>query len=116
MSEDRIDPFKLHAELLRLGEDWADKDAAANLLEETKKTLLGDITNRLLVTMEAHNAAEKAALSHKDYKEHIKLMVEAKRVANRAKVRYEGHKTLIEMLRSVNSYNREAMKSIGITP
>ena len=39
----QFDPVKLTHDVITLGEEWADKDAAASALEETKKTTLASI-------------------------------------------------------------------------
>lgn len=90
--------------LVQAGEDWADKDAAATLLEETKKSVLAEIKAKAGAKSDA--AAETIALCDKGYKEHIKSMVEARRVANRAKVRYDSAKTLAELRRSEEATRR----------
>ena len=36
----RLDPDKLRARIVALGEEWADRDAAAAHLEESRKSLL----------------------------------------------------------------------------
>ena len=40
-----FDPEKIFHQLAEAGEEWADKQAAAELLEETKKTLLAELMN-----------------------------------------------------------------------
>lgn len=70
-----------------LGEDWVDKDAAASLLEETKTTFLnrrksdlGDI---------ADNKAERIVKSSPEWEDYVTKMVEARRIANLAKIHLE---------------------------
>lgn len=81
-------PFsELYAEA---GEDWADKEAAAQLLEDCKSATMaqwcteqGDI---------AVNKAEQLVKSSARWRSYIDDAVEARRVANRAKVRLESIK------------------------
>ena len=93
--------------LIESGNDWADKDAAANTFEEHKKSVLAKLKNESGEKSDA--AKETIALCHTDYLEHITMMVEARRVANRAKVRYDSAKTLAEMRRSEESTRRAEM-------
>ena len=38
-----LNPDRLHARIVVLGETWAELDGAASLLEETRKTLLAKL-------------------------------------------------------------------------
>ena len=82
---------KSYQEQLETGNDWADKNAAADLLEKTEKTLLSQISSNY----EGSEAA-KERLARKDsgYVLHCEQMVEARRDANRAKVKWEATKSL----------------------
>lgn len=76
------------SEVFRLAaKDWVDKQAAADLLEELKTTTLaqwkseyGDI---------ADNKAEKLVKAEPRWEDYIRKMVEARRLANLAKVKLE---------------------------
>lgn len=68
-------------------DDWVDKEAAAQLLEDTKSSImaqkqaaLGDI---------AVNRAEQIVKASDDWMVHINKIIEARRVANAAKVNLE---------------------------
>ncbi len=103
-----IEPGKLYAKMIAAGNDWADKDSAANLLEETRKPVLADLMTRSAATTSA--AREELALSSPEYKEHIAAMVEARREANRARAQYDAIKTYIELVRTKESTNRAEMQ------
>lgn len=93
------------------GEDWADKNAAADLLEENKKTLLAHLTlNHLEGSSKA--AAETKALAEPGYQAHIEKMVAARKEANRAKVNYDSRKVWTELRRSVEATHRQEQKMI----
>ena len=77
----------LAAELSKRGLDWADKEAGAALLEETRKTVLSECQADW--PGESNAASESKALRDPRYKEHLKSMVEARRLANRARVNYD---------------------------
>jgi hypothetical protein len=98
-----FDPEAIYHKLAESGEEWADKDAAANLLEETKKTLLAE----LMQGFQGSNAErERCALADTTYKHHLKTMVAARKEANRARVRYDSMKVLAEMRRTQESTRR----------
>jgi hypothetical protein len=98
-----FDPEAIYQKLNSAGEEWADKDAAANLLEETKKTLLAE----LMQGLEGSNTErEKKALADTTYKHHLKTMVAARKEANRARVRYDATRVLAEMRRTQESTRR----------
>ena len=100
-------PDQIYHQLISAGEDWSDKEAAASLLEESRKTVLSE----LMLSCEGSNAArETEALADQKYKEHTKLMVEARRVANRAKVRWLSVQVLAEARRTEAATRRAEMK------
>jgi hypothetical protein len=103
-----IDPHTLHQKLVDLGEDWADKDAAANLLEETRKSILAELCRQ----SEGKSMSEREtnALSMDAYREHLAEMVEARRIANRAKVNYDAARAWIDITRTVEATKRQEMR------
>ena len=76
-------PDKIHARLCELGEQWADLDGKASLLEETQKTLLAQIA--LEHKGESAAKAEMIARSDERYRTHIEAMVYARTEANKAR-------------------------------
>ena len=101
-----FDPDAIYQKLVDAGEEWTDKDAAANLLEETKKTLLAELMNGF----QGSNAErERCALADTTYKHHLKSMVMARKEANRSKVRYDSMKVLAELRRTQQSTRRAEM-------
>lgn len=105
----RFDPTEI-AERMRLaGEEWSDLDAAANMLEETRKSVLAELVNQSKGGSIA--AKESEALANPDYKEHINKMVEARRNANRARVRYDTAKAWVELVRTSEATKRAEMKA-----
>ncbi len=102
------DPIRLAHGIVSRGEIWADADGAANLLEETRGTLLG----KLLREHFDQPAWKAEALAKADprYEEHIKAMVAARTVSNLAKVRYDGSKVLADLQRSAESTRRAEMQ------
>ena len=98
-----FDPEAIYQKLSEAGEEWADKDAAANLLEETKKTLLAE----LMQGFQGSTAErERNALADAAYKLHLTNMVSARKEANRARVKYDAARVLAELRRSQESTRR----------
>lgn len=98
-----FDPEATYRVLLQAGEDWADKQAAADVLEETKKTVLAELMNGL-----DGSAAERErrALADAAYRLHLTKMNAARKEANRARVKYDSAKVLAEMRRTQESTRR----------
>lgn len=113
-----FDPARLTAEVIEQGETWADLDAAASALEETRKTVLA---KRALEFVESSLSSGKAramsaaqaelnALADPTYEEHLNLMVEARKNANRARVRYDLGRMRLELLRTAQATLRNEMR------
>ena len=103
----QFNPDEIHERLRLAGEEWAEKDAAANALEETKPTLLAELANQAVAGSEA--AKKNLALSDSAYRLHLTNMVSARKEANRAKVRYETGKIWAELKRTQESTKRAEM-------
>src|SRR5687767_2197670 len=99
-----FDPERIYHEIVTSGEDWSDKDAAANLLEETRKTILAELMNG--AGAPSMSAKESQALADPAYKLHLTKMVAARKEANRAKVKYDAVRVLAEMRRTQESTRR----------
>jgi hypothetical protein len=104
-----FNPDEIHERLRIAGEDWADKDAAANALEETKSSLLAELSNTANGSSEA--AKKNIALADPAYRLHITNMVTARKEANRAKVRYETGKVWAELMRTKSANMREELRN-----
>lgn len=102
-----FDPDVLHDRIVQLGIDWADKDAAASLLEETRKSILAKLVNESFGKSMAER--ESHALADGSYVDHIRSMVKARHVALEAKVKYDSARSWIEMARSLESTRRAEM-------
>lgn len=102
-----MDAEKIHAALVQSGEDWADADAAASLLEETRKSVLAKCMNDSDATTVA--GKEMLALASPEYRKHVEGMVSARKTANRLRVRYDSARVLAELRRSQESTRRAEM-------
>jgi hypothetical protein len=97
------------AERMRLaGEDWSDLDCAANLLEESRKSVLAELVNQSSGGSIA--AKESEALANPAYRLHITNMVNARREANRARVKYDTSKAWVELVRTFEATKRQEMR------
>lgn len=83
------------------GNDWADKEAAAQLLEDCKSATLaqwcaeqGDVPV---------NRAEQAVKSSRRWRDYVEQTVEARKQANKAKVRLDSIK-----MRAMEQHAKEA--------
>jgi len=103
-----FDPDKIYHNIVTAGEEWADKEAAAELLEETRKTVLAELVNSQPSSM-SMAARESQALADPAYRLHITNMVVARKEANKARMRYDAVKVLGEMRRSQESTRRAEM-------
>lgn len=103
-----INPNEVYERLVTLGDEWSDANCAADLLEETKKTLMAQLFIQSKQSSVA--AKEMEALQSKPYIEHIKAMVDARRRANRAKVKYDSARVYSELLRTQAANERATMR------
>jgi len=102
-----LDADRIYAQLSEAGEAWADADAAASLLEETRKSVLAKLMLEASVTSAA--AKEMVALADESYTKHVEGMVSARKAAHKARVRYDCARVLAEMRRSEESTRRAEM-------
>jgi hypothetical protein len=121
-----FDPRRLTAEVITVGESWADQDAAASTLEETKKALLARLTMEYIAGGSSGGLGEKPkpmpvsqaelkALSDPRYEQHLELMVQARQEANRHRVRYDMGRMRLELMRSLQATMRNEMRMSGQT-
>jgi hypothetical protein len=117
----QIDIDKEVHTIAELGFEWAEKHETASLLEETKKTLLAQIIAELISASrkDGHKGlsfaqAETEALGDVRYEAHLREMTEARKEANKARVRHETAGVRLEMLRSLMATQREEMRLSGM--
>ena len=104
-----FDPNRIYIKLTTAGDEYADKEAAASLLEETKGTFLAQLMVKLDSSMSVA-ARETEAKADRAYEEHLRFMVEARKEANKAKVKYEAIKTWIDLQRTLEANKRAELK------
>lgn len=69
------------------GEDWAEKEAAASLLEDSKSAVMAQ--RQAMLGDMAVNKAEQIVKASPDWMEYIERTIEARKEANLAKVNME---------------------------
>ncbi len=102
-----FDPEVVYKKIADAGEEWADAEAAAAMLEETRKSVLARLMNESTVASIA--GKEMMALADPEYRRFVEGMVTARKVANKARVRYDSAKVLAELRRSQESTRRAEM-------
>lgn len=103
-----MDANELYHKLTEAGNDWADKQAAYNVLEDTKNAVL----SRLMLQSDAPSvsAREVEAKASKEYSDHVKNTQEAMKLALKAKVNYEAIKIWIDLKRTEAANERALAK------
>lgn len=101
-------PKDVEEKMRLMGEEVADKKAAADFLEESKKVIFAKLCNQSNESTSA--AKEKYAYAHKEYHDHIKVMVDARNEANKAHARYLALQAQIDCMRSIAATERAAYK------
>ena len=104
-----IDTDALCDEAESAGMAWADAKAAADALEETRKSVLAETMTTFFAEGMATNKAETMALADPAYTSFLRKMVAARKASDRARVRYDILRTRIELLRTNASTERAAM-------
>jgi hypothetical protein len=116
-----FDPQRVTDEVVALGESWAEQDAAASCLEETRKSVLAKVALEYLEgTLRPGlpgekpkpmpvSQAELKALADPRYEAHLDSMVKARREANISRVRYDLGRMRIELVRSLQATLRNEM-------
>lgn len=103
-----MNPDEIYNAIIKAGEEWADAEAAASLLEETRKSVLARLMNESAIA--SLGGKEMVALADHEYKAFVEGMVTARKAANKARVRYDSAKVLAELRRSQESTRRAEMQ------
>jgi hypothetical protein len=103
-----LDADKLYHKLTQAGDDWAEKQAAYNVLEDTKNAVL----SKLMLNSKAPSVAAKEieAKASDEYTGHVEKTQEAMKAALKAKVNYEAIKIWIDLKRTEAANERVLAK------
>lgn len=94
-------------EIIEAGTDWADKDAAAKFLDDTRKPTLAQIANG--IDVKSMSERESKARAHPEYKEHLEKLRVARKAANLSRVKYDAAKTLASLRQTQESLKKAEM-------
>src|SRR5574338_1550547 len=100
---DEFNPDAIYREVTTAGEDWADKKAAYEALDDATKSVLADIQSGYMDGKTSKAEAEMRALSSRAYRDHLADVSKARKARLLAQVRYESIKMLAEFRRSQES-------------
>lgn len=106
MGERGLDADHIYAEISKAGEDWADKKAAFQALDDLTKTNLADIKADYLGSCKSRSEAEDMALASRAFKDHLGSVAAARRAWLLAEVKYRNLQMLAELRRSEESTRR----------
>ena len=103
---------KLVNDLRETGLEWADQNAAANLLEEARKSTLAQLVVEKMARGSSNAKAEQQARTDEKFKKATKNMLEARRHAERAHVAYKVAQAAIDLYRTEMATRRAEMENI----
>ena len=96
------------AERFRLvAEEWADKDAAYYLLDNTRTSIVGELVLGAMAEGATGTKAEHMARSSESYREHVQKTADAKREAGVLRARMEYLKMRFSMWNSADANARK---------
>ena len=106
-----LDADHIYHEVTTAGEDWADKKAAYETLDDLTKTVLANVlTDFLPPTCPTRAEAETRALASTAYKEHLAAVSRARKAWLLGEVKYKGLIMLAELRRTQESTRRQEMR------
>lgn len=101
---------EIYAKVIEAGEDYADKKAAYEMLDDLTKTVYADIvTDYLPPTCVTKSEAETRAYVDQKYKAHLASLSRARREWLLSEVRYKALLMLSELRRTNESTRRAEM-------
>ena len=105
-----FDPDAIYREVTGAGEEWADKKAAFEALDDNTKSVLANITLGYMDGKTSKAEAEVRGLASKAYRDHLAEVKNARREWLLAQVKYDSLKMLADMRRSQESTRRAEMR------
>lgn len=107
---DQPSPHEIASRIAEAGREWSEKECAAQMLEETRRSVRAQIASEHISDLGSVAKAELLAEASAKYREHIKAMVEARKQANIAKVNYDTGKLWTDLVRTREASERAAMQ------
>ena len=110
LDEYDLDLGKVHDELSKLGEELAEAEASLKLHEEFRKSEKAKLTNQNLANAKSISQAESITLASEEYKQLIKDEGKLIKDYRISKIRYDSYITGLDLWRTKQSTQRQAMK------
>ena len=104
-----LDANQIYESVSKAGEEWADKKAAYELLDDMTSTVRADVTTDFYGSCSSKAEAQERALASKIYKDHLASLSAARRAWLLAEVKYKSVQLLAELRRSEESSRRAEM-------
>lgn len=103
-----LDPAEIYRNVTEAGEEWADKKAAYEALDDNTKSILADIASGFMPD-NSKTASEALALASRPFRDHLAEKAIARKAWLLAQVRYDSIKMLAELRRTQESTRRAEM-------
>ncbi len=107
-------PDAIFHRIVEVGEEWAEADKAARLLEDLTKSRLAQLTLREQARGVSRVQAETEALASDAYQEHVRSGIQAREHASKLQVRHKAALMWVELWRSLNANQRAEMRLGGV--
>lgn len=106
-----VEPNKIYERLTHEGEEWADKHAAAEVLEGALKSVFSQCVLKYRKANAPVSECEHSAQVDPEYVESRQRAIDARKEANRAKVRYKAAEAWFEAMRTAEATHRAAARA-----
>jgi len=105
-------PNEAYQKLSIAGNDWADKKAAASVLESATKAAHSEAFLEARKDGKAQEEAKHSATCDIDYQSALSRQIEAEKARDHARVKYDSIKAWLEMALDANATRRAEMKLV----
>lgn len=106
----RIDPDRAFMALEKAAEEWVEAQYQADALERHGEILLAQLMIEAKEEGIPATLCKEAARTRKEWNIHVQGLLEAQKIKNRTRLRYENERTLAEMRRSYEATARQLQK------
>ena len=106
---------RLLHELSESGQDYADKKAAANALEELRRNLMAKLIRQRMSHGDSRSGAEEQARCTDQFARATQEMLAAQKAAIKAKMRYDLAGTAVDLYRTEAATKRAELENLHLT-
>jgi len=106
-----FDPTEIYRGLTKSGDNWADKNGAALVLESIVKTAFSQCVLNYRANKHPAGECEHRARVDPQYVKTLNDAIEARTTANKARVKYDAAKALSDAMRTAEATHRAASKA-----